>query len=62
MLPTILAAAGDADVTNKLLAGYKIGDMTYKVHLDGYNLVPYLTGRWRRVRECRFSKSTTISN
>ena len=51
MLPTILAAAGDADVTNKLLAGYKIGDMTYKVHLDGYNLVPYLTGRWRRVRE-----------
>jgi arylsulfatase len=45
MLPTILAAAGDADVTNKLLAGYKIGDMTYKVHLDGYNLVPYLTGQ-----------------
>jgi arylsulfatase len=26
------------------LKGYTIGDMTYKVHLDGYNLVPYLTG------------------
>ena len=28
----------------KLLKGYKVGDMTYKVHLDGDNLVPYLTG------------------
>ncbi len=45
MLPTFLAAAGDAQVTEKLRAGYKIGDMTYKVHLDGYNLVPYLTGQ-----------------
>src|SRR6202047_946447 len=43
-LPTFLAMAGDADVTDKLLKGYTIGDMTYKVHLDGYNLVPYLTG------------------
>jgi arylsulfatase len=44
-LPTFLAIAGDADVTKKLLEGYKVGDMTYKVHLDGYNLVPYLTGQ-----------------
>ena len=44
MLPTLLAAAGDPDITQKLLNGYKIGAMTYKVHLDGYNLVPYLTG------------------
>jgi hypothetical protein len=36
--------AGDPQVTSKLLDGYKNGDMTYKVHLDGYNLVPYLTG------------------
>lgn len=43
-LPTILAIAGDTQVTDKLLKGYKVGDMTYKVHLDGYNLVPYLTG------------------
>ena len=45
MLPTILAIAGDAQVKEKLLAGYKVGEMTYKVHLDGDNLVPYLTGQ-----------------
>ncbi len=44
-LPTLVAIAGDTDVTEKLLKGYKVGDMTYKVHLDGYNLVPYLTGK-----------------
>jgi arylsulfatase A-like enzyme len=44
-LPTILAMAGDADVKEKLLKGHTIGDMTYKVHLDGYNLVPYLSGQ-----------------
>jgi arylsulfatase A-like enzyme len=43
-LPTILAMAGDTQVTDKLLKGYKVGDMTYKVHVDGYNLVPCLTG------------------
>jgi arylsulfatase len=45
MLPTILAVAGEPQVREKLASGYKIGDMTYKVHLDGYNLVPYLTGQ-----------------
>jgi arylsulfatase A-like enzyme len=45
MLPTILAIAGDTEVKSKLFAGYKVGDMTYKVHLDGDNLVPYLTGQ-----------------
>lgn len=44
-LPTILAMAGDTDVTKKLLKGYKVGNQTYKVHLDGYNLLPYLTGQ-----------------
>jgi arylsulfatase A-like enzyme len=44
-LPTLLAAAGDPDVTKKLLKGYKIGGTTYKVHLDGYNCLPYLTGK-----------------
>jgi arylsulfatase len=43
-LPTLLAMAGDPDVTEKLLKGYEVGDMNYKIHLDGYNLVPYLTG------------------
>jgi len=45
MLPTLLAVAGDADVKDKLAKGYKVGDMTYKVHLDGDNLVPYVTGQ-----------------
>ncbi len=45
MLPTILAIAGDPDVTDKLLKGDKVGDMTYRVHLDGFNFAPYLTGQ-----------------
>ena len=44
MFPTLLAAAGDPDITEKLLNGHKVGDETFKVHLDGYNMVPYLTG------------------
>jgi arylsulfatase len=45
MLPTILTIAGDPDVKEKLLKGYTVGDMTFKVHLDGDSLVPYLTGQ-----------------
>jgi len=44
-LPTLAAIAGDGNVKEELLKGYKIGDLTYKVHLDGDNLVPYLTGQ-----------------
>lgn len=44
-LPTLLAVAGDTQVKEELLKGDKVGDMTYKVHLDGDNLVPYLTGQ-----------------
>ncbi len=43
-LPTFLAAAGEPEINAKLLAGHAIGDMTYKVHIDGYNMLPYLTG------------------
>jgi len=43
-LPTILAMAGDTEIIDRLSKGHKIGDITYKVHLDGHNLVPYLTG------------------
>ena len=43
--PTLLAAAGVPDVTEQLLKGLKIGDTTFKVHLDGYNFLPYLTGK-----------------
>jgi arylsulfatase A-like enzyme len=43
--PTFLAAAGDTGVTDRLLKGWQIGDRTYKVHLDGYNQLAYLTGQ-----------------
>jgi arylsulfatase len=43
-LPTLLAAAGEPDIKEKLLRGHKIGDRTYKVHLDGYNFLPYFKG------------------
>jgi arylsulfatase len=43
-LPTFLAAAGQPDIIEKLKAGHSVGDMTYKVHIDGFNLLPYLTG------------------
>jgi len=44
MMPTLLAAAGDKTAKEDLLKGLKIGDMTYKVHLDGYNLQPFFKG------------------
>ena len=44
MLPTLLAAAGDPDVSQKLLNGYKVGGKNFHVHIDGLNLLPYLTG------------------
>jgi arylsulfatase A-like enzyme len=43
-LPTFCAAAGDPDVVKKTLTGYKLANKTVKVHLDGYNLVPFLKG------------------
>ncbi|UCG87916.1 MAG: arylsulfatase [Gemmatimonadota bacterium] len=44
-LPTLLAAAGDPNVKDKLMTGHQAGDRNYKVHLDGYNFLPYLTGQ-----------------
>lgn len=44
-MPTLLAAAGVTDVKEKLLKGYKAAGRRFKVHLDGYNLLPYLTGQ-----------------
>jgi arylsulfatase A-like enzyme len=43
-LPTLVAAAGDPDIVEKLKAGHAAGDKTFRVHIDGYNLLPYLTG------------------
>ncbi len=44
LLPTFLAAAGEPDIVAKCLQGHQAGDKTYKVHLDGYNLMPGFTG------------------
>jgi arylsulfatase len=45
MLPTLLAAAGDADVKEKLLNGMQVGTKSFKVHLDGYDVTDALAGR-----------------
>ncbi|MFT7288601.1 MAG: arylsulfatase A-like enzyme [Halieaceae bacterium] len=44
MLPTLLAAAGEPDVKEKLLKGHRAIGRNYKVHLDGYNMLPYFKG------------------
>jgi len=44
MLPTILAAAGDPNINQKLLDGYTAGDKTFNVCIDGINMLPWLTG------------------
>jgi arylsulfatase len=43
-LPTFLSAAGEPEIVEKLKAGHTIGETTYKVHIDGFDLLPYLTG------------------
>lgn len=45
MLPTLMAAVGQPDIKEKLLSGYKAGDNTFKVHLDGYNQMDYFAGK-----------------
>jgi len=44
-IPTFTAIAGEPDVKEKLLTGYRADGKTYKVHLDGYNILPLLTGK-----------------
>jgi arylsulfatase len=44
-LPTLLAAVGNPNVKEELLKGKAVGEKTFKVHLDGYNFLPYLTGK-----------------
>ena len=43
--PTLVAAAGNPDITDQLLKGVKLGDRTYKNHLDGYNQMDLLMGK-----------------
>ena len=50
MLTTLLAAAGEPEIKEELLQGKQVGDRSYKVHLDGYDLGPALKGEadWPR--------------
>ena len=44
-VPTLMAAAGDRDIKEKLKKGHEAAGKRFKVHLDGYNFLPYLTGK-----------------
>jgi arylsulfatase A-like enzyme len=70
-LPTLLAAAGEPDVVEKLKQGHQAGDKHFNVHIDGYNCLPYLTGeteespttmaRWSRSATATGKRSSTSS-
>jgi arylsulfatase len=44
-VPTLMAAVGEDKIVDKLKQGHRAGDKSFKVHLDGYNFLPYLTGQ-----------------
>ena len=48
MLPTLAAAAGEPNIVEKLKKGHKAGNKTFKVHIDGYNLLPFLKGEVKK--------------
>ena len=50
MLPTLVAAAGEPDIVEKCKKGYTAGNKTFKVHLDGFNLLPHLKGEAKNPR------------
>ena len=47
-LPTFLAAAGEPDIVEKVKKGYTANGKTWKVHLDGYNFLPYFKGEAKK--------------
>jgi arylsulfatase A-like enzyme len=47
-LPTLLSAAGEPDIKEKLLTGHEAAGTSFRVHLDGYDFLPYLTGEAER--------------
>jgi arylsulfatase len=44
MLPTLMAAVGEPDIKEKLKKGHSAMGRDYKVHIDGYNMIPYFKG------------------
>ena len=63
MLPTLVAAAGNTTAKEDLKKGKKIGDRSYKVHLDGYNLIPALKGQaeWPRKEFFYFTDDGSVA-
>ena len=63
MLTTLVAAAGNTTVKEDLLKGKTIGDRTYKVHLDGYNLMPAFKGEaeWPRHEFLYFTDDGSVA-
>jgi arylsulfatase len=60
--PTLVAAAGDPNVAQELLAGKQLGDKSYKVHLDGYNQLAFITGKGQSARhEIFYFTESTLS-
>jgi arylsulfatase len=60
--PTFVAAAGNPNIADELKRGKQIGDMTYKVHLDGYNQLDLITGHGPSKRhEIFYFTETTLS-
>ena len=54
LIPTFCAAAGEPDIVAKCLKGYQAGAKTFKVHLDGYNLIPFLKGEAKQAPRDEF--------
>src|SRR5213594_2264783 len=60
--PTLVAAAGNPNVTTELLQGKQVGDRTFKVHLDGYNQLDLITGKGPSKRhEIFYLTETTLA-
>ncbi len=53
-MPTLAAVAGDTNLKQKLLDGTRVGSKKSKLHLDGYNFIPYLTGKVDRAPRQEF--------
>ena len=58
LFTTLAAAAGLPNLKEELLQGKKLGDTTYKVHLDGYNNMAHWVGQSENLRGGRFSITT----
>jgi arylsulfatase len=60
--PTLVAAAGNPNITSELLAGKKLRDQTFKVHLDGYDQTDLITGKGPSKRhEIFYLTETTLA-